>query len=304
MVGALLVDKPEGMTSHDVVDRLRRIVGTRRVGHAGTLDPFATGLLVVCIGRATRLVQFLVHLDKEYTATVRLGFATNTQDITGEQMGALVSSNAVSLDDVSRVLNEFKGPLLQMPPMFSAKKVAGERLYQAARAGRQVDRKPVPITVHSIELAGTISGDADGTNSFVLRVKCSSGTYVRTLAHDIGARLGVGAHLSALRRTEVGHFNIASALTLEELEKRRELGTLDLEVVAPSGMLAHLPAVNLDSQAVDSIRHGRSVKTDLVDDGKPMRICDEQNRLVAIGDYDAREGMIRPRVVLIESDER
>ena len=144
MVGAFLIDKRADMTSHDVVDRLRRIVATRRIGHAGTLDPFATGLLVLCVGPATRLLQFLVHLDKVYVATVRMGFATDTQDVTGKQMGPLLSSNAVSLDDISCVLREFNGPQLQMPPMFSAKKVAGERLYVAAREGREVERKPVP----------------------------------------------------------------------------------------------------------------------------------------------------------------
>jgi tRNA pseudouridine55 synthase len=302
MVGALLIDKPEGMTSHDVVNRLRRVLHIRRIGHAGTLDPFATGLLVMCIGGATRLVQFLLHLDKEYAATVRLGFATDTQDITGKQIGPLLSSNAVSLDDVSRVLNEFKGPLLQMPPMFSAKKVAGERLYRAAREGREVERKPVQITVHAIDLVGALSKEADGTSSFTLRVKCSSGTYVRTLANDIGERLGIGAHLSALRRTEVGGFNLAKALTLDELEQQREHGTLGDRFILPSEMLSHLPAVKLDSRGVESIRHGRSLRLNLVNDGEPVRICDLNNRLVAVGDYDAAAEMVRPRIVLAEND--
>ena len=165
---------------------MRRILGTRRVGHIGTLDPFATGVLVLCIERATRLVQFLVHLDKEYEATVRLGFATDTQDRTGKQITPLMASNAVSIDDVVRVLNEFRGPQLQTPPMFSAKKVAGERLYQAARAGREVERKAVPVIVRSIELMGPVRDEPDGTRDFNVLVKCSSGTYVRTLAHDIG----------------------------------------------------------------------------------------------------------------------
>src|SRR6185436_12444168 len=177
MIGALIIDKPVGMTSHDVVDRVRRIIGTRRVGHVGTLDPFATGVLVVCLERATRLAQFLVHLDKEYEATVRLGFATDTQDRTGEQITPLAASNAVSKDDVDRVLSEFMGPQLQTPPMFSAKKVAGERLYKAAREGREVERKPVPVIVRSLELLGALSEQPDGTCDFKVRVTCSSGTY-------------------------------------------------------------------------------------------------------------------------------
>src|SRR5512143_2231531 len=148
MTGALIVDKPEGLTSHDVVSRVRRAAGTRRVGHAGTLDPFATGVLVCCIGRATRLVQFLVGLGKEYLATVRLGYATDTQDGTGKQITPLHSSKELSLEELQRVLNQFTGPQLQTPPMFSAKKVAGERLYRAARIGREVEREQVSIIVH------------------------------------------------------------------------------------------------------------------------------------------------------------
>src|SRR5215216_7059835 len=157
MTGSLIIDKPEGLTSHDVVARVRRAAATRRVGHAGTLDPFATGVLVVCLGRATRLVQFLVGLDKEYVATVRLGFATDTQDLTGKQTTPNKSSNDLSVGDVRRAVNGLTGPLLQLPPMFSAKKVGGERLYRAAREGREVEREPVPVTVHSIDLI-----EADG----------------------------------------------------------------------------------------------------------------------------------------------
>src|SRR5262249_15228977 len=151
VTGALIIDKPEGLTSHDVVARIRRITGERRVGHAGTLDPFATGVLVVCLGQATRLIQFLVGLDKEYIATVRLGYATDTQDRTGKQITPLHSSNDVSLEVLRRTLDDFTGPQLQTPPMFSAKKVGGEKLYRAARAGREIEREPASITVYSIE---------------------------------------------------------------------------------------------------------------------------------------------------------
>ena len=210
MDGSLIIDKPEGITSHTVVARVRRVAGTRRVGHAGTLDPFATGVLVVCVGRATRLSQFLVGLDKEYVATIRLGFATDTQDLTGKQITPLKSSYDRSLEDVRSVLDQFRGAQMQTPPMYSAKKVAGERLYRAARAGREVERQPVPINVYSIDLidesANALILNQDGTRDFDVRVRCSSGTYIRTLAHDIGERLGVGGHLAALRRTAVGQF--------------------------------------------------------------------------------------------------
>jgi tRNA pseudouridine55 synthase len=286
------------MTSHDVVDRVRRIVGTRRVGHIGTLDPFATGVLVVCLERATRLAQFLVHLDKEYEATVRLGFATDTQDRTGKQITPLAASNAVSTDDVSRMLSEFMGPQLQTPPMFSAKKVAGERLYQAARAGREVERKPVPVVVNAIELMGALSDQPDGTRDFKVRVNCSSGTYVRTLAHDIGNRLGVGAHLSGLRRNAVGHFNIADALTLEALETKRERRELADVTVAPVEMLRDLPAVRLASREIEMIGQGRPVVVSMNDVGLPVRICDEEGCLVAVGSYESAARLLRPRIVL------
>src|SRR6266571_2331275 len=222
MIGALVIDKPEGITSHDVVARVRRVTGERRVGHAGTLDPFATGVLVVCVGRATRLVQFLVGLDKEYIATIKLGYATDTQDLTGKHITPLRSSNELSLEDVRRVLERFTGPQLQTPPMFSAKKVAGQKLYVAARAGREVKREPVRIELYALELIEeetALRANDDGTRDFRAKVRCSSGTYVRTLAHDIGEALRVGAHLTKLRRTGVGHFKVDRALTLDELER-------------------------------------------------------------------------------------
>jgi tRNA pseudouridine55 synthase len=305
VVGALIIDKPEGLTSHDVVARVRRAAGTRRVGHAGTLDPFATGVLVCCIGRATRLVQFLVGLDKEYIATVRLGYATDTQDRTGQQITPLRTSDELSLEELRGVLDQFVGPQLQTPPMFSAKKVAGERLYQAARAGREVEREPVSIVVHSIELVaenGTaLDANADGTRDFRVQVSCSSGAYVRTLAHDIGARLGVGAHLIALRRTKVGHFGLADAVTLEELELL-EPGDLSEALIGTSDMLSHLPVVKLADDRVKLVINGRGVS--LADDeaacvrGDSLRLCDEGGRLVAVGEYAPILKLVKPRVVM------
>lgn len=310
MVGALIIDKPEGLTSHDVVARVRRAAGTRRVGHAGTLDPFATGVLVCCIGRATRLVQFLVGLDKEYIATVRLGYATDTQDRTGQQITPLRTSDELSLEELRAVLDQFVGPQLQTPPMFSAKKVAGERLYRAARAGREVEREPVSIVVHSIELLaddGTaLDANADGTRDFRAQVRCSSGAYVRTLAHDIGARLGVGAHLIALRRTKVGHFGLADAVTLEELEIMAP-GDLSEALTGTSDMLSHLPVVKLGDDRVKLVINGRGMS--LSDDeaaflrGNFVRLCDGGGRLVAVGEYDPLQKLARPRVVMrVEGD--
>lgn len=307
MLGALIIDKPAGITSHDVVARVRRVVGTRRVGHAGTLDPFATGVLVVCIGRATRLVQFLVGLDKQYVATVRLGYATDTQDCTGKKITPLQSSNELSVEDIRRVLDQFTGPQLQTPPMFSAKKVGGEKLYRAARAGREIQREPASIVVHSMELIDddepALNLNEDGTRDFRVRVRCSSGTYVRTLANDVGERLGAGAHLAALRRTEVGHFKLADALTLDQLEGKGR-HELNKSLIHPPDMLSHLPILRLDQDRVRRVTNGRAVS--LSEDEAaiaqattlPLRLCDLAGELVAVGNYDSALEIVKPRVVL------
>ncbi len=307
MIGALIIDKPEGITSHDVVARVRRATGTRRVGHAGTLDPFATGVLVCCVGRATRLVQFLVGLDKEYIATVRLGYATDTQDGTGKQITPLRSSNELSVEELRRVLDQFTGSQQQMPPMFSAKKVAGERLYRAARAGREVEREPVSIVVHSIRLieddGPALNDNEDGSRDFRMQVRCSSGTYVRTLAHDIGERVGVGAHLIKLRRTEVGHFRIADALTLDEVE-RVTSDDLRNALISTSDMLSHLPVVWLDEERTKLVTNGRAFS--LSEDeaaiaataGISLRLCDRAGALVAVGECDPSLKLVSPRVVM------
>lgn len=307
MIGALIIDKPEGITSHDVVARVRRATRIRRVGHAGTLDPFATGVLVCCIGPATRLVQFLVGLDKEYEATVRLGYATDTQDCTGQRITPLRSSSEASVDDLRRVLDEFTGPQLQTPPMFSAKKVAGERLYRAAREGRHVEREAVNINVYSIELledeAPPLTDNDDGTRDFRVRLRCSSGTYVRTIAHDIGEKLGVGAHLAALRRTQVGHFSLASALTLDEAEGMR-IDELNNALISPSQMLSHLPVLVLNEEDVKRVINGRAVaisehnSTPGEQNAQTIRLCDSKGVLVAVGYSDPVKLLINPSVVL------
>ncbi|HKY04365.1 MAG TPA: tRNA pseudouridine(55) synthase TruB, partial [Blastocatellia bacterium] len=277
------------------------------VGHAGTLDPFATGVLIVCIGRATRLVQFLVHLEKEYIARVRVGYSTDTQDLTGERITPIQSSQ-LSLEQVRTVVESFQGPQLQLPPMFSAKKVAGERLYKAARAGREVERQAVRITVHSIELmepsGGRLAANDDGTIDFDIRVRCSSGTYIRTIAHDLGARLGVGAHLIALRRTRVGQAGIDRATRLEELERLGSESSLESRLISPSETVGHLPVVILAPDEVGFIVNGRAVEIsgergrELNRESRAVRICDAGGRLVAVGETDHSGSVLRPRIVL------
>ena len=305
--GALIIDKPQDFTSHDVVARVRRATGTRRVGHAGTLDPFATGVLVCCVGGATRLVQFLVGLDKDYIGTVRLGFATDTQDATGKQITPLRSSKEVSLEELRRTLNGFTGPLLQTPPMFSAKKVGGKRLYKAARQGLEIERTPVSIVVHSIDLVENekvvLCSNEDGTMDFKMRVRCSSGTYIRTLADDIGRALGTGGHLASLRRLKVGHFDLDQAVTLEALESLSR-AELERDLIDGASIVSHLPRVMLDGERANLLCNGRRISVSEAEAESAaggegfLRLCDRDGRLVAIGERDPTDDLVRPRVVL------
>ena len=220
--GAILIDKPAGFTSHDVVAKLRSILKQKRIGHTGTLDPFATGLLIACLGKATRLVQFLATEVKEYEAVVRFGFSTDTQDYTGKPNSPIVTSYGLKSVDWESVLAEFIGEQWQTPPMFSAKKIAGETLYKLARQGQEIAREPVKIVVYKLEKIVTgneLAFNADGTCDVAIKVKCSAGTYIRTLAHDLGAKLGFGAHLVELRRIAIGSFNILNTLTLEQVSE-------------------------------------------------------------------------------------
>jgi tRNA pseudouridine55 synthase len=210
--GVLLVDKPGQHTSHDVIARLRGILRTKKIGHAGTLDPMATGLLIVLVGKATRVSQFMISLDKEYEGAIELGKVTDSQDADGEVMETRPVP-ALTEADVQAAIKGFLGDQYQMPPMFSAIKIGGVPLYKKARKGEDVEREPRFIRVMSWDLLGFESPQIR------FRLRCSKGTYVRTLAHDLGAKLGCGAHLSALRRTATDRFNVAQALTLDQIEK-------------------------------------------------------------------------------------
>jgi tRNA pseudouridine55 synthase len=308
MNGALIIDKPEGMTSHDAVARVRRAASIRRVGHAGTLDPFATGVLVVCLGRSTRLVRYLVGLDKQYKARVRLGYATDTQDLTGKPITPLISSHGTSVEDVQRALREFTGPIMQVPPMYSAKKVGGERLYNAARQGREIARQAVPVVIHSLSLTDgfgpAFERREDGTLEFVIEVRCSSGTYIRALAHDLGQRLGPGGHLLALRRTRVGRFDISQAITLREMDEAGAEGRLESLLIPPSDVISHLAKMSLEGQEIESVLQGRAIATEesRIECGEgtlgPVRLLDCDGRLVAVGEFDPSNKTIKPKVVL------
>jgi tRNA pseudouridine55 synthase len=253
--GLVVVDKPGGITSHDVVSRVRRLAGTRKVGHAGTLDPMATGVLVLGVDRATRLLGHLMVTEKAYDATVRLGVATSTDDAEGETVS---TASTAGLDEaaVRSAAAEFVGDLLQVPTAVSAIKVDGRRAYQRVRDGETVELEARPVTVHEL-VVHEVGGPTTEGLDVAVSVRCSSGTYIRAIARDLGERLGVGGHLTALRRTAVGPYDLAAAHTLEELAE--EL------VVLPIGEAARaaFPSADLDAASATDVRYGRALDLEL-----------------------------------------
>ena len=253
--GVLVLDKPQDWTSHDVVAKVRRLLHERRVGHGGTLDPMATGVLPVFVGRATRAVEFAMEGEKEYLAGLRLGVVTDTQDITGTILSECTVQEMHR--DLLQVLDRFQGEILQVPPMYSAIKVKGQKLYELARKGVEVERQPRPVTIHSLELV-----EMESQRDFVLRVRCSKGTYVRTLCHDIGQALGCGGTMYALRRTRAGGFGEGEAVTLEALAQAVEAGEGERLLLPVDSCFAQLPALTVDGRARDRIRNGASFSWD------------------------------------------
>ena len=215
--GIIIIDKPQGWTSHDVVAKCRRLLGERRIGHAGTLDPMATGVLPVFVGRATRAVEYAAEAGKEYVAGLRLGLSTDTQDITGTVLST--SDTVISRDALEAALAPFRGDILQVPPMYSALKKNGKPLYELARKGQEVERQPRPVTISALEVV-----ERTGENRFTLRVACSKGTYIRTLCHDIGQALGCGGVMDSLRRTRAAGFTLEQAVTMDGLSQAAEEG--------------------------------------------------------------------------------
>ena len=319
MTGALLVDKPSGPTSHDVVAFARRLLKTPRVGHTGTLDPLATGLLVLLVGQATRLSQFLVGDAKEYVADVQLGIATPTYDAQSLDQVAVEGRTLdvrITADQVRAVLPDFLGTFPQLPPQFSAKKVGGVRAYEKARKQETVDLKPVEVTVHELELLDPPSSSLQPptsnlqpptsnlqppTSSLIrLRVVCSSGFYVRSLAHDLGQVLGCGGHLAALRRTRAGRFRVEASATLDQLQADADPG---VRLVPLNSLLAHFPAVRLTAEGLRRAGNGNPLAPSHLENGvtsgsEPFfRVLDEAGQPMAIAEYRA-DGLLHPLLVL------
>jgi len=313
MDGILVIDKPEDYTSHDVVARLRGILKTKRIGHTGTLDPFATGVLVMLVGRATRLAQFLDKDAKEYEAILRFGFETDTGDRTGSRKSQVSNSESVSIDELENVLAEFRGEIEQTPPMYSAKKVAGKKLYELARKGIEVEREPVKITIYELETIETPKRE-DGKTSekenldsrletcdLGIKVACSAGTYIRTLAEDIGRKLGTGAHLAELRRTRAGKFDLSKAVTIAELEAIVRAEKLSDYLISMNEAVSHLPQVVLNEEEITDTRNGKKLRCDADEmaENQTVRMIDAAENLIAIGFYKEAEKSIQPKLVLL-----
>ena len=276
MDGLLVIDKPGGMTSHDVVHRVRKITGERSIGHLGTLDPMATGVLPLLLGRFTRLAQYFSAAEKSYTGSIRFGFATDTYDAEGEMVGACVEPR-LTLAKVCEAAGRFRGEIEQMPPAFSAKKVGGVPAYKMARAGKPVALKPVTINISSFEIVGLEGAEA----TFSMSV--SAGGYVRSVAHELGRDLGCGAHLARLRRTQAGPFGLEEARRLEELEGLAgNVEGLTERCVHPRVLLPEMPSVTGDVFALGRLRNGAQANLPEFSGAPLVKVFATQRELVGI----------------------
>jgi len=308
MNGSLIVDKPAGMTSHDVIARVRRIIGKRRVGHTGTLDPFATGVLVILVGKATRLMQFLSGAEKEYEAVIRFGYATDTGDTTGQQVGVHAKTQGTQSlreAEIEAAMASLRGEITQIPPMYSAKKVKGQKLYELARRGEEIERQPVKVVIsefRGIEVNGQmLNMRDDDTADLNVRVVCSAGTYIRTLAEDLGELLGVPAHLAALRRTRAGRFKIESTITMERLSEFAGTNSIADETISLAATIGHLPAIVMNESDVRRVTNGLVIEIDSDhQDQQRLRLQNVAGELLAVGTYDRARKSVHPKVVLGE----
>jgi tRNA pseudouridine55 synthase len=293
MDGVIVVDKEEGWTSHDVVSKMRRIANTKRIGHLGTLDPIATGVLPLVIGRATRLAQFYTRSDKIYEAVIRFGFATDTYDRSGAPTSPQTEPEFAP-SDLEALLDNFRGEIMQAPPPVSAKKVDGQRAYKLARRQIPVDLPPAPVRIYELTLLSAGGGEAR------LRAHCSGGTYVRSIAHDLGQALGCGAHLSDLRRISSAEFTLEQACTIPRLQQLADEGRLGEALVPVARMLADFPSVYVEPLSAGQIRHGRNfpVSPFRVQQGtRYVKAVSSDGELIAIGEA-VLPNLYHPAVVL------
>jgi tRNA pseudouridine55 synthase len=289
--GVIVVDKPSGWTSHDVVAKMRNLLGERSIGHLGTLDPMATGVLPLVIGKMTRLCRFYEHSEKAYEGTIRLGFATDTYDAEGDAAGP-PQKVKVTLEEIRVSALDFVGKLQQVPPPFSAKKIKGVPAYKLARKKQDVELKAVEVEVKEFTILG-LQGDLAA-----FRSRVSSGTYVRSLAHELGQKLGCGAHLSSLRRTSVAEFLIEDAHTLEQVADAVSHTRLEELMVHPRRVLPEIPSVTADEETVGRIRHGRAINLAEFSKSKWVKVFAGQSDLICLASRVAGS-LFHPKVVLM-----
>ena len=293
MDGVIVIDKPSGMTSHDVVNRVRRILAEKSVGHLGTLDPLATGVLPMVVGRMTRLAQFYTASDKTYSGEIRFGISTDTYDADGDVVRE-TPFTGVDVDCLREAARIFVGKIQQVPPPFSAKKIAGVPAYKLARKNKEVELKPVEVEVKRFDIL-ELAGDRA---QFACEV--SAGTYVRSIAHELGERLSCGAHLTSLRRTVSGEFRVEDATTLDALDSALKNGTASQLFVHPRRLLPDLPCVTADEENVAKIRNGRAVNLPEYSRARLVKVFQGQSDLVAIATRVAGT-LFHPKVVLTEA---
>jgi tRNA pseudouridine55 synthase len=293
MNGVIVIDKPPGLTSHDVVNRVRRILGQRSVGHLGTLDPSATGVLPVVLGNFTRLAQFYVHSEKMYEGVIRFGFATDTYDGDGEPTTPLQDVD-LNCNEVRALAAQFQGSIEQMPPPFSAKKIAGVPAYKLARKKQEVALKPVQVEIKEFEILATTADQA------TFRARVASGTYIRSVAHEMGQKLGCGAHLAALRRTSVAEFAIEDAHSLPALEAAMQQGSAESLFVHPRKLVPQLPSVTANEESAALIRSGRAVNLPEMSRAPQVKVFCGRSDLIAIATRIAGT-LFHPRIVFTGS---
>jgi tRNA pseudouridine55 synthase len=295
--GILNINKLTGMTSHDVVARVRKLLKQKRVGHAGTLDPAASGVLPICVGQGTRVAEYLSESGKAYTADILFGIVTDTYDAEGAIVRTANTEN-LTLEQIQKALAGFLGPQLQMPPRYSAIKLQGQPAYKRMRAGEEITLEPRPIVLTQLDIL------AWQPPKLTLAIECSKGTYIRSLAYDLGERLGCGAHLAGLIRTRSGPFILSDSITLDQLAEAVENGTIEQYLRAADSVLQQYPALTLDTATTERVLHGNAFPYDIDDSETKIelaRVYDANGRFVAIAEWDAERAMWQPTKVFAVS---
>ncbi|RXI97964.1 tRNA pseudouridine(55) synthase TruB [Anaerobacillus alkaliphilus] len=297
--GILPLHKPKGMTSHDCVAKLRRILKTKKIGHTGTLDPEVTGVLPICIGRATKVAQYMSDYSKTYIGEVTIGFSTTTEDFTGELLEKKAVAKLFSRQEIEEVLQLFTGTITQIPPMYSAVKIKGKKLYEYARAGIEVERPERHVVIHQLELLTEpelLEGDQV---RFSFQVHCSKGTYVRTLAVDIGKKLGYPAHMSSLIRTASGPFKLEECLTFEEVELKAESGELQGELLKLEDAIAYFPKILIDKEIESKVMNGMVLPLNVDLEADRFTIYNQDGDCLAIYmKHPTKAGLMKPEKIL------